>query len=127
MINDDRLIFHTLDHWDFGPSDTGDILDRDNRVEMVANIKRKLQDRVDLVTADGSVDCQGNPADQVGKENISNWNIKSFLITIELSIWNVSYSDTFIKLELFHYCFVTYRSLNIDFDIAKVSMEIIFF
>lgn len=65
MINDDRLVFHTLDHWDFGPSDTGDILDRDNRVQLMGNIKRKLHGRVDLVTADGSVDCQANPADQV--------------------------------------------------------------
>ena len=58
MINDDRFIINTLDNWDFGPDDTGDI---------VANVKYfvlKYREQMSLVTADGSIDCQADPARQ---------------------------------------------------------------
>ena len=65
MINDDRLVMHTSDNWEFGDDDTGDVLDRENRTGIVSRILSRFGDRgVDMVTADGSIDCQGDPANQ---------------------------------------------------------------
>ncbi len=65
MINDDRFVIRTLDRWCFGPDDTGDILNATNRRNLADAIRDSLgQDGLDLVTADGSVDCQGDPARQ---------------------------------------------------------------
>ena len=59
MINDDRFIMHTMENWTFGIDKTGDILELQNRASMVEEFGR-----VHLVTADGSIDCQGDPANQ---------------------------------------------------------------
>ena len=65
MINDDRLVMHTSDKWEYGDDDTGDVLDCDNRAGIVSRILSRFEGRpVDLVTADGSIDCQGDPANQ---------------------------------------------------------------
>ncbi len=65
MINDDRFVLHSLGKWHFGRDDTGDLLDPENRRDIVRAIRRELgSGGVDLVTADGSVDCQGDPARQ---------------------------------------------------------------
>ncbi|OQR66730.1 ftsJ methyltransferase domain-containing protein 1-like, partial [Tropilaelaps mercedesae] len=53
---DDRLIFETLDNWVFGASGTGNIFSLD--------IDKDLTHKYDLVTADGSIDCQNYPAEQ---------------------------------------------------------------
>ncbi len=60
MINDDRFILHTLENWDFGSDATGDILTAANRNHWA----RRLSSLCHLVTADGSIDCQGDPARQ---------------------------------------------------------------
>lgn len=60
MINDDRFILHTLMNWDFGIDDTGDLLKPENLRHFVERYGHGL----DLVTADGSVDCQSDPARQ---------------------------------------------------------------
>ena len=55
-----RFIINTLENWDFGGDDTGDILN-------VANLKyfvEKYRGQMSLVTADGSIDCQADPARQ---------------------------------------------------------------
>lgn len=62
-VTDDRLIFMTLDRWYFGQDQTGDVMSPEFRVE------RFLETSSDgggfhLVTADGSVDCQDDPAEQ---------------------------------------------------------------
>ena len=57
MISDDRFILHTLERWEFGADNTGDILAPENAEKL-------LSPQVNLVTADGSVDCQGQPAEQ---------------------------------------------------------------
>ena len=60
MINDDRFIINTLENWDFGKDDTGDILS-------VANLEyfvEQYRGQMSLVTADGSIDCQADPARQ---------------------------------------------------------------
>lgn len=61
-IADDRLIANTLPWWFFGSDNTGDITTQKYLLELrafVANMRR-----VDVVTADGSFDCQENPDEQ---------------------------------------------------------------
>ncbi len=64
MINDDRFVVRTLDRWLFGADGTGDVLDEGNRRDIVQSMSRMLGGGADLVTADGSVDCQGEPGRQ---------------------------------------------------------------
>ncbi|NWS72228.1 CMTR2 methyltransferase, partial [Crotophaga sulcirostris] len=62
MIADDRLIANTLPCWYFGPDNTGDVMTLKHLTglqDFVANMAT-----VHLVTADGSLDCQGNPGEQ---------------------------------------------------------------
>ncbi|XP_051983551.1 cap-specific mRNA (nucleoside-2'-O-)-methyltransferase 2-like [Xyrauchen texanus] len=61
-ITDDRLIIHTLPWWFFGSDNTGDIMLQKHLLELprfVSNMRS-----VDLVTADGSFDCQDDPGEQ---------------------------------------------------------------
>lgn len=61
-IADDRLIANTLPWWFFGSDDTGDIMSQKHLLELqgfVGNMRR-----IDVVTADGSFDCQGKPDEQ---------------------------------------------------------------
>ncbi|XP_035594682.1 cap-specific mRNA (nucleoside-2'-O-)-methyltransferase 2-like isoform X1 [Oncorhynchus keta] len=61
-ITDDRLIVNTLPWWFFGSDNTGDIMSQKHLLELqtfVGNLRR-----IDVVTADGSFDCQGNPDEQ---------------------------------------------------------------
>lgn len=62
MINDDRLILQTLDKWLFGQDSTGDLMKLENLANIVEGASKMGE--VLLVTADGSVDCQDNPAEQ---------------------------------------------------------------
>lgn len=64
MINDDRFILQTLDHWHFGRDLTGDILEPRNRKCIHETWTQQLGGKVDLVTADGSIDCQSDPGEQ---------------------------------------------------------------
>uniref|UniRef100_A0A3Q0R1P3 Cap-specific mRNA (nucleoside-2'-O-)-methyltransferase 2 n=1 Tax=Amphilophus citrinellus TaxID=61819 RepID=A0A3Q0R1P3_AMPCI len=61
-IADDRLIANTLPWWFFGADNTGNIMIQQHLLDLqtfVSNMRR-----VDLVTADGSFDCQENPDEQ---------------------------------------------------------------
>ncbi|XP_037086421.1 cap-specific mRNA (nucleoside-2'-O-)-methyltransferase 2-like [Pollicipes pollicipes] len=60
MISDDRFILHTLSRWHFGADDTGDLMNPANADHLI----EVTGAGVNLVTADGSVDCQGEPAEQ---------------------------------------------------------------
>ncbi|EFX70215.1 hypothetical protein DAPPUDRAFT_217428 [Daphnia pulex] len=60
MIGDDRFISSTLKHWNFGIDDTGNIMEWCNVKAML----KKPHHQVNLVTADGSVDCADNPGEQ---------------------------------------------------------------
>ncbi|GJQ72598.1 hypothetical protein Trydic_g1263 [Trypoxylus dichotomus] len=62
MIPDDRFIRHTYKNWYFGSDLTGDITKFYNSEALVNLVKSKM--KVQLVTADGSIDCMGNPGDQ---------------------------------------------------------------
>jgi cap2 methyltransferase len=63
LIDDDRLIFHTIDddHWDFGCDNSGNLLNPEN---IEHYIQRFQSMEIDLVTADGSFDVQDNPSEQ---------------------------------------------------------------
>uniref|UniRef100_A0A8D8CR54 Cap-specific mRNA (nucleoside-2'-O-)-methyltransferase 2 n=1 Tax=Culex pipiens TaxID=7175 RepID=A0A8D8CR54_CULPI len=62
MITDDRFILETLDRWCFGEDCTGDIMKREN----LDAITRRASEfpMVNLVTADGSIDCLDVPESQ---------------------------------------------------------------
>uniref|UniRef100_A0A914X5B9 Cap-specific mRNA (nucleoside-2'-O-)-methyltransferase 2 n=1 Tax=Plectus sambesii TaxID=2011161 RepID=A0A914X5B9_9BILA len=59
-VGDDRLIFYTLDRWLFGPDNSGNLL----RLTEKDISAMKQGDGFHLVTADGSIDCQDDPAEQ---------------------------------------------------------------
>uniref|UniRef100_A0A915Q3E6 Cap-specific mRNA (nucleoside-2'-O-)-methyltransferase 2 n=1 Tax=Setaria digitata TaxID=48799 RepID=A0A915Q3E6_9BILA len=61
MFLDDELVTSTCSNWLFGPDDSGDILKWTN--EYVSSIAAKVG-KFSLITADGSVYCQDNPAEQ---------------------------------------------------------------
>uniref|UniRef100_A0A3B3ZEF6 Cap-specific mRNA (nucleoside-2'-O-)-methyltransferase 2 n=1 Tax=Periophthalmus magnuspinnatus TaxID=409849 RepID=A0A3B3ZEF6_9GOBI len=61
-IADDRLIANTLPWWFFGSDNTGNIMIQQHLLELQAFVAN--MSRVDLVTADGSFDCQENPDEQ---------------------------------------------------------------
>ncbi|XP_055387054.1 cap-specific mRNA (nucleoside-2'-O-)-methyltransferase 2 [Condylostylus longicornis] len=62
MIVDDRFIFQTLDHWTFGEDLTGDIKNQSNIEKIVADAKKI--GNINLITADGSIDCVESPESQ---------------------------------------------------------------
>lgn len=61
-IADDRLIANTLPWWFFGSDNTGNIMIQKHLLELQAFVANMHS--VDLVTADGSFDCQENPDEQ---------------------------------------------------------------
>ena len=60
MINADCFIMHTLENWYFGADNTGNLMSLKNLDGLV----RRAGTDVDLVTADGSIDCVDTPAEQ---------------------------------------------------------------
>ncbi|RZF46465.1 hypothetical protein LSTR_LSTR012540 [Laodelphax striatellus] len=64
MINDDRLIYHTLPKWNFGTDGTGNIQVVENMNFIVMDARERFPSGVMLVTCDGSVDCTLDPAEQ---------------------------------------------------------------
>ncbi|XP_076280088.1 cap-specific mRNA (nucleoside-2'-O-)-methyltransferase 2-like [Lasioglossum baleicum] len=65
MISDDRFIRHTFDRWCFGKDNTGNLKNLENLNELIK--ASEPRDNIFLVTADGSIDCTGDPGEQ---ENI---------------------------------------------------------
>ncbi|XP_066591337.1 cap-specific mRNA (nucleoside-2'-O-)-methyltransferase 2 isoform X1 [Prorops nasuta] len=62
MIDDDRLIRHTLGNWCFGDDGTGNLLKLENMDSLINRAKK--WNNVQLVTADGSINCSDSPAEQ---------------------------------------------------------------
>ncbi|XP_038063786.1 cap-specific mRNA (nucleoside-2'-O-)-methyltransferase 2-like [Patiria miniata] len=63
MIADDRFILQTQEHWFFGEDNTGDLMNAEN----LKSLKQRVEDtmgNVQLMTADGSINCQNDPAEQ---------------------------------------------------------------
>ena len=69
MIDDDALIQATLQHWHWGEDGSGDIRRPHNVAAICASAGAMALDLGTggalLVTADGSIDCQENPNEQV--------------------------------------------------------------
>ena len=61
-VVDDRLIVHTLENWCFGTDNTGDLTKQNNLCDLMRRVEQ--MGSVKLVTADGSFDCQAEPAEQ---------------------------------------------------------------
>ncbi|XP_014096132.1 cap-specific mRNA (nucleoside-2'-O-)-methyltransferase 2 [Bactrocera oleae] len=61
MITDDRFMFHTFDNWLMHDDFTGNIINRNHIEQMQEHCKRRLEDNVQLITADGSIDCVDAP------------------------------------------------------------------
>ena len=61
MIPDDRFIINSLNCWDFGPDFTGNIMHPSSLEYFVEKFRHK---EIDLITADGSIDCSDNPSEQ---------------------------------------------------------------
>ncbi|UJR15743.1 hypothetical protein I4U23_002678 [Adineta vaga] len=63
LIDDDRLIFHTIDknHWDFGIDNTGNLMSQANIDYYILHFQPM---GISLITADGSFDVQNNPGEQ---------------------------------------------------------------
>ena len=67
MINEDKLILSSVENWTFLKDGTGNLMNQENMDYLIEEVsRRKLEygDRVGLVTADGSIDCQINPKEQ---------------------------------------------------------------
>ena len=65
MINDDRFIMGSMDHWNFGVDNTGNLMIKENMENLVEqSAKLSESGQVHLVTADGSIDCQSDPGRQ---------------------------------------------------------------
>ncbi|XP_060524051.1 cap-specific mRNA (nucleoside-2'-O-)-methyltransferase 2 [Cylas formicarius] len=62
MIPDDRLIRFTRKNWYFGLDLSGDIQQFCNYEDFTSRINE--EEKVSLVTADGSIDCMSNPGEQ---------------------------------------------------------------
>lgn len=61
MITDDRFIFHTLDNWLFHKDLTGNLLSLSNIDHMTQRCADEFEGGVQLITADGSIDCSAQP------------------------------------------------------------------
>uniref|UniRef100_W8BQT0 Cap-specific mRNA (nucleoside-2'-O-)-methyltransferase 2 n=1 Tax=Ceratitis capitata TaxID=7213 RepID=W8BQT0_CERCA len=61
MISDDRFMFHTFDNWLMHDDFTGNIISRNNIEQMQEQCKQRLENNVQLITADGSIDCVDAP------------------------------------------------------------------
>jgi len=65
MVNDDRFIMASVNNWHFGEDNTGDQMVRENMTSLVERTKELGKTGVvDLVTADGSIDCHHDPSRQ---------------------------------------------------------------
>ncbi|XP_058463306.1 cap-specific mRNA (nucleoside-2'-O-)-methyltransferase 2 [Malaya genurostris] len=80
MIADDRFIFHTMDSWCFGEDSTGDIMQRHNLDAIVRRSKKF--DEVNLVTADGSIDCLDVPESQ--EEHVSRLHLAEAVTALKV-------------------------------------------
>jgi len=110
MINDDRFILGCLDNWEFGTDNTGDLLKLHN-LDKIKERCNKLGD-IGLVTADGSIDCQGEPARQ---ESIVSNLLESEIFTalsvlskggnFVIKMFTMFESETVCMLYLLNICF----------------------
>lgn len=63
MIIDDRFLYHTLEKWNFGNDLSGDIMINSNIKSLEVQCD-EMGGKINLVTADGSIDCSKTPNNQ---------------------------------------------------------------
>ncbi|XP_055603684.1 cap-specific mRNA (nucleoside-2'-O-)-methyltransferase 2 [Uranotaenia lowii] len=80
MIPDDRFILPTLRQWCFGDDFTGDIMRREN-VETIVTRAEKFK-TVNLVTADGSIDCVNVPEAQ--EQRVSQLHMAETVVALKI-------------------------------------------
>lgn len=68
MILDDRFMLHTLDNWNFGCDFTGNIMN-DSNIKSLEVQCNDIGGKINLVTADGSIDCVESP--EIQEEKVS--------------------------------------------------------
>ncbi|GFQ96896.1 cap-specific mRNA [Trichonephila clavata] len=78
VVCDDRLLFPTIKHWYFGQDDTGDITNPKFSKDLNDFMGEKYF--FDLITADGSVNCTENPAEQ--EETVSELHFAELLVAL---------------------------------------------
>jgi len=67
MINEDKLILSSEENWIFLEDTTGNIMSQANLDSLISQVEKRSEasnQTVNLVTADGSIDCQVNPLEQ---------------------------------------------------------------
>ncbi|ELT90643.1 hypothetical protein CAPTEDRAFT_170160 [Capitella teleta] len=115
MISDDRFIVNTLQNWSFGADDSGNIMSTQNLTALQQEVK--AWKRVDLVTADGSVDCANEPERQ--EEMVSHLHLCEVTTALHLLSRHGSFVlKTFTLLESSSVCLMFL--LNCLFEKVKV-------
>lgn len=107
MIDDDALIQATLQHWHWGDDGSGDIR-RPANVEAICRSAKAMAADLGtggalLVTADGSVDCQENPNEQVC--------CKTVHVCANLNCWHETmlYSTAWVRRASYVYTYIALR------------------
>ncbi|XP_014242654.1 cap-specific mRNA (nucleoside-2'-O-)-methyltransferase 2 isoform X2 [Cimex lectularius] len=110
MVNDDRFIINTLENWWFGNDETGNVYG-DNYLSSLIE-KTKFLHPVYLVTADGSIDCLSDPAEQEKKvvhlhftETVCALNILERGGSFLLKTFTMFECDTVCLMYLLRCCF----------------------
>ncbi|XP_066936304.1 cap-specific mRNA (nucleoside-2'-O-)-methyltransferase 2-like [Clytia hemisphaerica] len=115
MIPDDRFMINTLDRWDFCPDLTGNIKNPNNFKYFVDKMG---QQKINLITADGSIDCSNDP----GEQEMSVASLFLWEIITALSI--LAENGSFV-LKMFT-CFQKY-TIVFMYLLASVFEEVTFF
>lgn len=80
MISDDRFIIYTLKKWFFGKDYTGDLTCLDNLDSLIEKCKEK--GKINLITADGSINCKNDPGEQ--EKIVANLHFCEFVAAIQI-------------------------------------------
>lgn len=115
MIADDRFILHTMDSWCFGADYTGDIMRKENLAEIVRRSKEFPM--INLVTADGSIDCLDVPEAQ--EEHVSKLHLAEAVTALKILTTNGCFilkMFTFFEhssVDLLYLLYVCFRELHV--------------
>ena len=101
MVADDRLIIETFSNWDFSSDFSGNIMNFDNFESFT-----KKHKNINLVTADGSVDCSEDPGAQE-------------VLVMPLVLWEIVYA---VNILADNGCFV----LKIFTTFEKSTIELLY-
>ncbi|CRK92685.1 CLUMA_CG006346, isoform A, partial [Clunio marinus] len=80
-VFDDRLISQTLEKWVFGDDYDGDIL-KENNIRSLIKYCQSFEHCINLVTADGSIDCSDQPENQ--EESVSKLHLAELIVSLAI-------------------------------------------